>query len=286
MKKLKYLLLVLFASFVSLNIVKANEGVVYSPRECFGITFGIHNNHWHKAILQNGQYIADGDPIYTYPCTPANDPTLKTLTINGNNISISDKMQFETYDEVANIVAIPTYQHAITEYEKTKELNLGNNIINIKVTSAGGLIKNYELNIIRKKVLSQNNNIKSITINDKDYKFKNNKIENISISSLHNSLDIKAMPEDNTAKISIKGNKNIKSGDNTITIICTAENGDTQNYYITVHKTMLAADIIGTIIGLLILASPVIIIIVIVALKNKKKYINNSHYYKKYKKLR
>lgn len=275
----------IFLSFLSINLVQADEGVVYSPRECFGVTYGIHNNHWHQAIQQNGQYIATGDPIYTYPCTPSNDPTLKTLTINGNNITVSDKMEFKTYDETANIVATPNYQGANIQYENNKQLEIGNNIINIKVTSAGGLTKTYELNIIRQKVLSTNNNIKKITIDGKEYKFKDNQIDDLFITSNKKTLNIKITPEDETTKITIQGNDNLKAGDNTITIISKAESGNTQEYYINYHKSFVLSDIIGTIIGILILASPIILIIIIISIKNKKRYINNSHYYKSKKRL-
>lgn len=285
MKKFSYIFLMIFLSFLSINLVQADEGVVYSPRECFGVTYGIHNNHWHQAIQQNGQYIATGDPIYTYPCTPSNDPTLKTLTINGNNITVSDKMEFKTYDETANIVATPNYQGANIQYENNKQLEIGNNIINIKVTSAGGLTKTYELNIIRQKVLSTNNNIKKITIDGKEYKFKDNKIDDLFITSNKKTLNIKITPEEETTIITIKGNDNLKAGDNTITIISKAESGNTQEYYINYHKSFVLSDIIGTIIGILILASPIILIIIIISIKNKKRYINNSHYYKSKKRL-
>lgn len=285
MKKFSYIFLMIFLSLLSINLVQADEGVVYSPRECFGVTYGIHNNHWHQAIQQNGQYIATGDPIYTYPCTPSNDPTLKTLTINGNNITVSDKMEFKTYDETANIVATPNYQGANIQYENNKQLEIGNNVINIKVTSAGGLTKTYELNIIRQKVLSTNNNIKKITIDGKEYKFKDNKIDDLFITSNKKTLNIKITPEDETTKITIKGNDNLKAGDNTITIISKAESGNTQEYYINYHKSFVLSDIIGTIIGILILASPIILIIIIISIKNKKRYINNSHYYKSKKRL-
>lgn len=285
MKKFGYIFLALIVSFLSINLVKADEGVVYSPRECFGVTYGIHNNHWHQAIQQNGQYVATGDPIYTYPCSPSNNPTLKTLTVNGNNITVSDKMEFTTYDETANIVATPNYQGANIQYENNKQLEVGNNIITITITSAGGLTKTYELNIIRQKVLSTNNNIKKITIDGKEYKFKDNTIKDLFITSNKKTLKIKITLEDETAKITIKGNDNLKAGDNTITIISKAESGNTQEYYINYHKSLVLSDIIGTIIGILILASPIILIIIIISIKNKKRYINNSHYYKSKKKL-
>lgn len=283
MKKLNIFFFVLFASFISLNIVEADEGVVYSPRECFGITYGTHNGHWHQAIQNGNEYIAVGDPIYTYPCTETNEPTLKSITVNNNNITITDKMEFKTYDATATIVATPNYPNAKVEYENSKKLEIGNNKINIVVTSASGLTKTYELNIIRQKVLSTNNNIKNITIDNKKYTFKDNQITNLFITSGHKSLDIKVTKEDSTSKIKIEGNENLKAGDNTITIICQAENGEIQKYYIKFHKSMFLTDIIGTIIGVLILFLPVIIIILIIAHKNKKKYINNSHYYKKIK---
>lgn len=285
MKKFKLFLFIIIILFSSINIVKADEGIVYSPRSCFGKTYGIHNNHWHEAVQNGNDWIAVGDPINSYPCTPSNDPTLKSLTINGNNITVSDKMEFQTYDETANIIATPNYQYAKIEYAQNKKLELGSNVITIKITGTSGLTKTYELNIIRNKVLSTNNNIKEITIEGKKYQFKDNKINDIFVTSNQKTLKIKVTPEDKTSKITIKNNKNLKSGDNTITIICQAENGSVQKYYINYHKTFAISDIIGTIIGIFILASPIILIIIIISIKNKKRYINNSHYYKRKKTL-
>ena len=281
MKKLNYLFLIIVTFFISTNLVQADEGVVYSPRQCNGITYGIHNNHWHVAIKNGDQYIAQGNPIYSYPCTPANDPTLKSLTVNNKSIAISDKMEFKTYDTKATIIATPNYQYSKVEYENSKELKIGNNKINIKITTSTGNTKTYELNIIRQKVLSSNNNIKEITIDGKKYQFKNNTIEGLFITSNHKSLKINAIPEDSTAKIIIKGNENLKSGNHTINVICQAENGQTQNYYIKIYKSRVLTDIVGTAIGILILASPLILIIIFFNCKKRKKYINNSHYYKR-----
>ncbi len=284
MKKIKYLSIILIITFISLTPkVKADEGILYSPCSCFGKTYGIHNNHWHEAVQNGNDWIAVGDPINNYPCNPNNDPTLKTLTINNTSITIQDKMEFKTYDENVTIIATPNNQQAKIEYEQTKKLNIGNNKITIKITGISGLIKTYELNIVRQKILSKNNNIKNITIDGKEYQFKDNIINDIFVTSNQKTLDIKITKEDKTSKITIKGNKNLKTGDNQITIISKAENGAEQKYYINYHKTMAFTDIIGTIIGILILASPLIIIIIIIILKNKKRYINNTHHYKKYK---
>lgn len=285
MKKIQFVLFITILSFLPLNIVRADEGVLYSPRSCFGKVYGIHNNHWHEAIQKGNEYIAVGDPINSYPCVPSNDPTLKALTINGNNIDVSDTMEFTTYDEKVNISATPNYQYAKIEYEHTKNLQIGNNLVPIKITGAAGLSKTYELTIIRKKVLSTNNNIKKIIINGKEYKLKKNTIKDLFVTSNQTKLDIKVIKEDETAQITIKNN-NLKAGDNTITILSKAENGDVKKYYIKLHKSMVITDILGFILGILILLSPILIIIFIIRKKNKKKYINNTHRYKKYKKLK
>lgn len=284
MKKFYYIFLILFISLININNVKADEGIVYSVRSCFGKTYGIHNNHWHEAVQKGNDWIAVGDPINTYPCTPSNDPTLKSITVNNTSINVQDKMEFETYDETANILATPAYADAQIEYEQNKKLEIGNNLITIKITGASGLSKTYELNIIRKKILSTNNNIKKITIDGKEYKFKENNIDDIFVTSNQKSLDIKIETEDKTAKVNIKNNK-LKSGDNKVTIIVKAENGNAQEYYINYHKTLVLSDILGLIIGILILASPIILILIIIYFKNRKRYINNSHYYKTKKSL-
>lgn len=283
MKKISYIFLLLFASFISLNVAEASEGTVYSTRTCFGITFGIHDSHWHQAIQSGDEYIATGDPIYSYPCTTTNDPTLSSLTVNDEEIEIADTMEITTYDEEVNIVATPTYQFASVDYESTKELEIGENNITITVTSLGGIVKTYELKITREKILSTNNNISAITINGEEYQFENNIIDNLFITSNTTTLDLNITTEDDMATIEIDGNDNLSSGDNTITITCTAENGDEQTYYINYHKTTTATDIIGLIIGILILALPIIIIIIIIVHKNKKRYINNTSRYKNYK---
>ena len=67
MKKFKLFLFIIIILFSSINIVKADEGIVYSPRSCFGKTYGTHNNHWHEAVQNGNDWIAVGDPINSYP---------------------------------------------------------------------------------------------------------------------------------------------------------------------------------------------------------------------------
>lgn len=284
MKKSKYIIILLLCSIINLNIVKADEGPLYSNsiKSCDGNIYGYHNNHYHKAIQNGEEYIATGDPIYTDPCAEYNNTTLKSVTVNTSSVQLKDKMVFQTYDTTATIAVIPTYNYSKVEYEKVKNLTIGHNKINIKLTTPGGMKKTYELDIIRKKILSSNNNIRKIMIDGKQYVFQNNEISGIFITSNRKNLNINVLPEDKKTKITIENNNNLKSGTGKITIIMTAENGNTQNYYINYSKSGILTDIVGATIGILILASPIIILIIILMIKNKKrkKYINKTHYYR------
>ncbi len=284
MKKTRYAFLLLFLFGISINSVKADEGQLYenSIKSCNGITYGYHNNHYHKAKQTDAGFIAEGDAIYTDPCAEYNDISLKSVTINQTNIQTNDEMTFTTYDSTANIEILPNYQYAKVEYEKTKNLEIGNNKIEAKLTTPGGMTKTYTINIIRNKKLSSNNKIKTIKIDGKEYKFIDNEINNIFVTSNRKSLKINIITEDKKAKINIEGNNKLKTGNNKITIYITAENNEIQKYYINYSKSMFITDIIGMAIGILILSSPIIIAIIIFTIKNKKrnKYMNRTHYYK------
>lgn len=259
--------------------VHATEGEVYSVKQCYGNLYGYHYSHWHIATPNNeGKYIASGEAIYSDPCGVNNDNTLKSLIINNENIQISDNMEYKTYSETVNIVATPNYEYASIAYEQTKKLNIGKNSVPIKVISVSGNIKIYNLTIIRQKVLSKNNNIKKIIIENKEYQFKNNVIKDITLTSNQKKLKLKITLEDKTAKAIVKNN-NLKVGNNKINIVVKAEDGSTQKYYIKAYKTSLMVNFVGTTIGILILLSPLIIVLIIFKYKNKKKYINNTKKY-------
>ncbi len=165
----------------------------------------------------------------------SSDNTLKEVTVNGVNISISSNMFYTTNSERVVIKATPNDYKAILTYNTNPELIIGINSLNIKVTAENGNIKNYNLNITREKILSDNKNI-IIKVNGKEVVFNNYESEIIYLSYDISKLNIEYELEDNNAKAEILGNDNIAVGKNEVIVEVTAENGEKQDYIINVIK--------------------------------------------------
>lgn len=118
---------------------------------------------------------------------------------------------------------------------KRVTLQTGANLVNINVTSEDGTSnKTYKLNIYRGDVTTSSAYLQSLTIKDgvlsptfnpmtNDYSFK--------LTKDLKTLDIKTATEDPSAKVEIKGNKDLKDGENTITITVTSSDGENKQVY-------------------------------------------------------
>lgn len=277
MKKIIFLLTIGVLCFVNINEVSATSGYLKSNsiKTCNGVTYGRHGDgHWHVAIKNDdGRYNASGDPIYSDPCanstnnnsnntsnnsntqkvvSKSSDNTIKMIKINNEQIDINDNMEYKTKQDKATIEVTLNDAKASAEYVKEKNLVIGNNLIIIKVKSENGNVKEYNLNVIREKELSNNKNIK-IMVNNEEVKFTLYKNDNITISSSDDKVNITYELEDENAKVEIKGNENLKVGKNEIIITVVAENGDKQDYILNVEKYSQSTEIISTILGIVML---------------------------------
>lgn len=274
MKKIIFLLTIGVLCFVNINEVNATSGYLKSSsiKTCNGVTYGNHGDgHWHVAIKKDdGRYNASGDPIYSDPCadstnnnsnntsnnsniqtvvSKSSDNTIKMIKINNEQIDINDNMEYKTKQDKATIEVTLNDAKASADYDKGKNLVIGDNLIVIKVKAENGNIKEYNLNVIREKELSNNKNIK-IMVNNEEVKFTLYKNDNITISSSDDKVNITYGLEDENAKVEIKGNENLKVGKNEIIITVVAENGDKQDYILNVEKYSQSTEIISAILGI------------------------------------
>lgn len=274
MKKLVLIILIVFCGFINIMYVNATSGFLKSSsiQTCNGITYGSHGDgHWHVAVKnEDGRYNASGNPIYTNPCenssssnngqnntsnnnyvapSKSSDNTLKSLKVDNESIEINDNMNYTTMSENVIVYALASDNKAVVEYDNDVNLEIGNNLITIVVKAENGNKKEYKLNIIREKELSDNKNIK-IKVNEEEINFTLYKSEKIYASYNDEKINISYELEDKNAKVEIIGNENLKVGENEITLKVIAENGDEQDYKIIVEKYSKTEDIIYSIITL------------------------------------
>lgn len=172
--------------------------------------------------------------------TPKEEPkskdiSLKSVTIDREDIEVSDNMSYTTTKEKASIYVVANDNKATLEYDNTAELVIGDNLLKIKVTAENGDVKEYKLNITREKILSGNTNIK-IMIDDKEIVFGDYVATKIHLANSKDKIDLKYELEDDSTKVEIIGNENLKVGDNEVIIRVKAENGNMRDYIIKIDK--------------------------------------------------
>lgn len=191
---------------------------------------------------------SNSSELYSQPETQleppkSSDNTLKSITVDGKDIAVADKMQYETNKNKVTI-SVETNDSNATADVDNEYLVVGENNINITVTAEDGSKKDYVLAIKR---LSDNINIK-IKVNGEELDFVNDKTS-VMVSSDTKKLDYKYELEDKNAKVEITGDKNLKYGDNIVRFIVTAEDGTEKVYELTVDKSTKAEEVISGILS-------------------------------------
>ena len=186
---------------------------------------------------------SDGD--FTISTPKSSDNTLKTVTVDGKNIEISNQMNYKTKNEKINIL-VETNDSRASYNIDDQTLNVGVNIINIKVTAENGDVKNYKLVVNREK-LSDNTNIK-IVVDDNEINFPLGKAD-IDVSSDTKNLNYKYELEDKNSKVVVDGDKDLKSGENLVTFIVIAEDGTEVKYELKVNKYTKTDEVLSSVLG-------------------------------------
>lgn len=186
---------------------------------------------------------SDGD--FTISTPKSSDNTLKTVTVDGKNIEISNQMNYKTKNEKINIL-VETNDSRASYNIDDQTLNVGVNIINIKVTAENGDVKNYKLVVNREK-LSSNTNIK-IVVDDNEINFPLRKAD-IDVSSDTKNLNYKYELEDKNSKVVVDGDKDLKSGENLVTFTVIAEDGTEVKYELKVNKYTKTDEVLSSVLG-------------------------------------
>lgn len=187
---------------------------------------------------------------------------LSNITLSNGNINFNKNItEYNiTVDyQVSNIEVIATAEDSKSKVEITGNTNLeiGNNIIEIKVIAENNSTRIYKINVEKKDesyVLSSNNNISSVNIKNYDFDFNSN-ITNYTLTIKdEEKLDIEVILEDSKSTYNIQGNNDLKNN-SVIKIEVIAEDGTNKIYQINIKSNdkIIKAIFITIIIILLII---------------------------------
>ena len=168
------------------------------------------------------------------------DITLKSLTISNGKLnfkkdtflySVSVGSEVESVD----VVAVPNDEKASVEIIKSDTLSYGENTIKVIVTAEDGTKGTYVINLNRANKLSGDATIRYLNIKNYNINFSSDVYEYDLFIDGERKLDIDVTLNDEKAKYTIVGNRDLKDG-SVISIKVVAEDASELVYMINVFK--------------------------------------------------
>lgn len=186
--------------------------------------------------------------VDTWEEPKSSDNSLKSLTIDGKQVEVSEKITYSTQKTKIEIIAETNDSKAKYEVQNNENLKIGDNEVIIKVTAEDGSVKNYNIKVNRKLILSSETNI-TITIDGEEVVFTDKK-GTFNVSSSTKTIEIDCKTKDENAKFEMEKLESLKTGDNIIKIKVTAEDGTEVEYELNIYKYTKGEETISTIISL------------------------------------
>lgn len=165
-------------------------------------------------FVEASNFISGGDGVLRISETSDSEATTKkkyTMKFKAREVGISD----------INLSDTPM----VYNYEEGKEMSVSSNRITINVKAAKRVSTETSLSDLK------------ISPGTLSPKFESNIYEySANVNSDIADLVVSATTKDSSASVKVKGNDDLKDGENTITLTVTAESGDTKDYIILVDK--------------------------------------------------
>ena len=162
------------------------------------------------------------------------DSNTTEYTVTGIKDTINSITITPTCENCEYTITCPTGECSVKDSKRvTLETGANNVAINIK-SEDGTTNKTYNFNIYRGDIITSSPYLKDIKIKDATLSPKFDSLTNdysITIKNDVEQLDITTIAEDPTADIQIKGNENLKVGENTVTITVTSSDGENKQVY-------------------------------------------------------
>jgi VCBS repeat-containing protein len=171
--------------------------------------------------------------VYVQPFS--DNAELSVFSINGFVLADGDTIEVQSDVVEAAVVAIPEFPNATYEVITGTALEVGKNIVSVRVTSESGRVaKVYSATVNRQTPASSNVNISQVFIDQTPIEVGGTYFAEPATTQ----VVVDVVTEDAKAGFRVLGNTALKTGLNTIRVLVTAENGDADTYlfYVDVSK--------------------------------------------------
>ena len=182
----------------------------------------------------------DGTTTRVYPfkvrvLALPSDVALETFTVNGQSVRNGGRLFLEPDTQSVSVVATPSDRSASVDVTGRSGLVAGTNTLSVVVTALSGATATYEVTL----------NVQTPSSNNALVVFKVSGARvvdgtTVFIPSGTTAVAVTAIAADSAASVEVTGSNELQKGDNTLTVVVTAEDGTAATYTVTLN--VLAND--------------------------------------------
>ena len=185
---------------------------------------------------------------------PSNNNNLLSLSVKDNElVPVFDKntsiykLTVENEINSIEILGQAEDKNAVVDGLGIKDLMVGENILDVVVTSESGNIKKYTIIVTRKG--EKENRLSNIYINDNPVENfdKDNNIYDIEVPYETDKVNITADKVSSLSSVEGLGNINLNVGNNTVNIVVTSENGEVNTYTLNITRNEIISALLDDI---------------------------------------
>jgi hypothetical protein len=153
---------------------------------------------------------------------------LSTFTVNGLTAEDKGTLALPPLTRVVTVVATPADAESVVDVAGRTGLVDGTNTLTVTVKAASGLVRTYTVTL-NVRVLSTDVTLSALTINGTA------PVDNVvTVAPGTTTATVVATPNSATSSVVVSGATGLRTGDNTLTVLVTAESGATRTYRVTV----------------------------------------------------
>lgn len=175
---------------------------------------------------------------------PSGNNNLASLSVNVGTINFSPgntnySLSVDSKVSSVNVTGTAEDPKSSVSGLGSRNLNYGNNAIQVVVTAENGNKKTYTVNINRKDDRSNNNNLASLTVSNGTLNpgFSKSTVNyTMEVPYDVSKLDLSAKAEDSKATVNINNPELVAEETTDVTVTVTAENGSSKTYTISVKR--------------------------------------------------